>query len=364
MSRSGRGGLPLLIAVTLTAAALAGTAAFAVTRRPSAVRRAVPAVAEPSGAPMAAAVGLERLRSSVATPEPKTDATKAATVVSSAAPKAAAQPSAFDADRVMAHVRKLSAEIGVRVGGTSGEDRAVEYARGHLASLGYQVRVTPVQLPNGRTSHNVIATRKGAGGPIVVLGGHIDTKAPAPGADDNASGVGVTLELARDFASAPARGDVRFVLFGTEELIGDGNSDHHHFGSRAYVRSLTSAERKRFAAMVSIDMIGYGPDFRVRTMGVGTRDLCDRLLTAASRTGAPLAYLRDPGGSGWSDHEAFERAGFPSAWLEWRDDPNAHTAGDISGKLDVSKVRTTGVLVHAWLRSLTDADLAQLAATR
>jgi len=41
-----------------------------------------------------------------------------------------------------------------------------------------------------------------------------------------------------------------------------------------------------------------------------------------------MPYLRDPGESGWSDHEAFELAGIPAAWIEWRDDPVYHTAAD------------------------------------
>lgn len=275
-----------------------------------------------------------------------------------------AQPAPFDVARAMAHVRQLSVGIGQRVGGSASEDRAIAYARDYLASLGYQVSVVPVPLANGRTSHNVIAKRRRATGPIVVIGGHIDTKSPAPGADDNATGVGATLELARDFAKAPTATDVRFVAFGCEELLGDGNSDHHHYGSRAYVRSLSASERKRFAGAVVIDMVGYGPDFRVRNMGVGTRVLCDRMLGTAHVTKAPLEYLRDPGSSGWSDHEAFERAGLPAAWLEWRDNPNAHTARDSFGRVDAGKIRTTGVLVNTWLRSLTAADLAKLVATR
>jgi acetylornithine deacetylase/succinyl-diaminopimelate desuccinylase-like protein len=138
-------------------------------------------------------------------------------------------------------VRKLADDIGVRVGGTEGEWKAVVYVRDYLSSLGYEVTVQDVRLDNGRTSHNVVAKRKGASGSIVVLGGHIDSKAPAPGADDNATGVGTVLELARDYAQAPPAGDVRFVAFGCEELIGDGDSDHHHYGSRAYVRSPSEA---------------------------------------------------------------------------------------------------------------------------
>jgi hypothetical protein len=353
---------PIPIALgTLVALFAFGAVAFAITR-PTVGRahRLEPIGPATSAIGMPVASAVTGARSSVMVrPKPVVPATPAPT------PAPPVTPEDFDESRAMAHVRTLSVDIGVRAGGTPGEDRAIAYARDYVTSLGYQVTVLPVPLPNGRTSHDVIAQCRGATGPIVVLGGHIDTKAPAPGADDNATGVGTVLELARDFAKFPAKGDVRFVAFGCEELLGDGNSDHHHFGSRAYVASLTAEERKRFAAAIAIDMIGYGPDFRVRNMGVGTRVLCDRLLAAAQRTKAPLAYLRDPGRpSGWSDHEPFERAGFPAAWLEWRDDANAHTTRDSYEKVDARKVAVTGRLVHAWLVSLTDADLARLAATR
>lgn len=273
-------------------------------------------------------------------------------------------PIAFDSGKATTHVRELSVTIGQRVGGTTGEKRAVDYAAAQLRSFGYDVSIQDVPLDNGRTSHNVIARKPNATGPIVVVGGHIDTKAPAPGADDNGTGVGTVLELARDLAAVRSKADLRFVCFGCEELIGDGNSDHHHYGSRRYVALMTSADRARFAAAVIVDMVGYGRDFRVRTMGVGTRTVADRLLATAKDTGAPLAYLRDPGSSGWSDHEPFERAGLPAAWLEWRDDPNAHTSGDTYGRIDAAKVRATGILVERWLWSLTDTDLAALVATR
>jgi hypothetical protein len=273
-------------------------------------------------------------------------------------------PLPFDAARAMAHIKMLSVKIGQRVGGTRGEQRAVEYAAGQLRDLGYEVSIQDVPVDDGRTSHNVLAHKKGATGRIVLLGGHIDSKAPAPGADDNATGVGAVLELARDFASVDTGCDLRFAAFGHEELIGDGDSSHHHYGSRKYESSLSAEERGRFAAMVSIDMIGYGPDFSVRTMGVGPRVVADRLIVAAKTNGVHLTYLRDPGSSGWSDHEPFERAGLPAAWLEWRDDPNTHTRRDTYARLDRDKVGTTGSLVRSWVASLSARDLDALTKTR
>lgn len=83
--------------------------------------------------------------------------------------------------------------------------------------------------------------------------------------------------------------------------------------------------------MVSVDMIGYGPDFVVRTMGSGPQTMRYLLLADAKRQGLSASYLADPGPSGWSDHESFELAGIPTAWIEWRDDPVYHTTGDTPG---------------------------------
>ena len=46
---------------------------------------------------------------------------------------------------------------------------------------------------------------------LVVVGAHIDTKAGAPGGNDNASGVGVVLELARDLHDADTAATIEFV---------------------------------------------------------------------------------------------------------------------------------------------------------
>jgi Zn-dependent M28 family amino/carboxypeptidase len=44
---------------------------------------------------------------------------------------------------------------------------------------------------------NIIAEREGRDRRVVVIGAHYDTATGTPGADDNASGVAVLLELVR-----------------------------------------------------------------------------------------------------------------------------------------------------------------------
>jgi len=269
-------------------------------------------------------------------------------------------PPTFDAVKAMADVRTIEA-FGVRAAGSEAERQAVDYIAGRLSRLGYSPVVEDVPLPNGRISHNVSAGSIGTSPYTIVLGAHLDSKPPSPGANDNATGCAALLEIARILVKQPVTPQVEFIFFGAEETI-DENPDHHHFGSRARVANLTEAERARIAGVISVDMIGYGPDFAVRTMQRRPRSMADLLLATSKATGAGLRFLADPGKTGWSDHEPYELAGIPAAWIEWRDDPVFHTAEDTSGHIEPEKVRVAGQLVLDVLRGLDVDALERLAA--
>jgi hypothetical protein len=257
-------------------------------------------------------------------------------------------PSPMEVDAVMTHVEALATGIGTRVAGTDGERRGADYIAGELEAFGYATRRQTFPLSDGGTSQNVVATLPGSSDEVFVVGAHFDTKGPSPGANDNGTGVAITLELARVLKDVETVRSVAFVFFGAEETI-DRDSDHHHFGSRHYVATLSADELERHSGMISVDMVGYGPDFHVRTMDRGTRALADDILAFAAERGVAMTYLKDPGGSGWSDHEAFELAGVPAAWVEWRDDPVYHTSGDVPGHVDRTRVETTAELIYAYL---------------
>ena len=82
----------------------------------------------------------------------------------------------------------------------------------------------------------------------IVIGAHYDAVPGSPGADDNASGVAVLLEMARLFAAQPARSPLRFVAFDLEE--------YGMLGSRAYATDLKQ-RGESLRLMLSLEMLGY-----------------------------------------------------------------------------------------------------------
>jgi hypothetical protein len=269
----------------------------------------------------------------------------------------------FDAAQAMTHIHKLSVDIGVRVGGTENEAAGARYARAYLKSLGYTVDTIPVPLPNGRVSHDIRVIKKGTYASTILVGGHIDSVSPSPGANDNGSGAATVLELARDLSGANTAATIEVVLVGTEELI-DSNPTHDHFGSRVFVGGMSSAERANLVGMISVDMIADGTTFTVGTMNRGPRLLCDMLLAYSSAHGLPASYQQDLGKYGWSDHAPFELAGYPVAWMEWGQDPAYHTAGDTYAHCRSALVQRTGTMLLGFLAGLGPSDLARLRAAK
>src|SRR5688500_18924418 len=102
----------------------------------------------------------------------------------------------FSRTQAMKHVWRLSNRLGVRVRGTEGERRGARYIQGRFEELGYETEVQTFSVDD-RTSRNVIAWRSDVIAHPFVVGGHMDTVARSPGANDNASGTAIVLEMAR-----------------------------------------------------------------------------------------------------------------------------------------------------------------------
>jgi len=84
--------------------------------------------------------------------------------------------------------------------------------------------------------------------PPIVIGAHYDTVPGSPGADDNATGVAVLLELAREIASGPLKYPVQLVAFDMEE--------YGYFGSSHHAAKYKQ-QQKSIRLMISLEMLGY-----------------------------------------------------------------------------------------------------------
>jgi aminopeptidase YwaD len=308
-----------------------------------AVTPAAPPASTPATAPAAPSV------------EP-TPATKVPTPT--AEPAAPAEPIAFSTKRVLADTLAIE-EFGVRVPGSPEEKAAADYVADRLRSMGYDVTIETFKVPGG-ISRNVTARVAGDVKRTLVLGGHLDTRPITPGANDNALGCAIVLEMARIFHSEKPPVSLEFTLFGSEEY-NDGTPRDHHRGSRYHVAHMTKTQRSRTFGMISIDVVGYGKQLYTRTMGIGPKTMSDFLIERAGVIGTSLKYLKDPGPTGWSDHEPYEKAGIPAVWLERLQDPQYHKKGDTTAHLQKSAVRLAGSLVLDAIRNMDEAAVAGIA---
>lgn len=105
---------------------------------------------------------------------------------------------------------------------------------------------------------NIIAEHYGTSLPeeVIIVGAHYDTVWLSPGADDNASGVAVMIELARQLKTKELARTIRFVAFANEEyphFLTDNMGSLFH-AKRSYERG------DKITAMLSLEMLGYYSD--------------------------------------------------------------------------------------------------------
>lgn len=271
-----------------------------------------------------------------------------------------------------AHCREQLAEAGWAVEERTFRPRAAL----RLSDAGHPVSPLAMRWMSDLEGVNLLATppdhpRHQAGDVLLVA--HLDTVRCSTGADDNASGVAVTLEVARQLRGRDHR--VVIALVDLEELW--------HLGSRELARTLP-----RPGLVVCLDAVGFF-DERPRTQrlpaGLGLRfpALARQLrmnehrgnfllavhrrssaafatcwARAATAAGLPAAQLRDPRWNGrgqrithWvnplvmdldrSDHEPFWRRGIPAVLLTGTAtlrSPHYHRDSDTPDTLDYARL--------------------------
>jgi len=213
----------------------------------------------------------------------------------------------------------LSNDVGARVTGTADEERAADFVKAALESYGYEVVVQPLRIPLGAgksgESANITAVKTGDSPQQIIVGAHYDSVKVGRGAFDNASGVGVLLEVAQRLEVAKTPYSIRFVAFGAEEI--------GMRGSKSYVAHMSAQDRANTIAMVNLDSVAGGDRLYVYSDKGSAGWPRDEVLGFAQSAGIQLATNPGfnehyPAGTtgDWSDHAPFRKAGFPYLYFE------------------------------------------------
>jgi hypothetical protein len=267
-------------------------------------------------------------------------------------------------------------------------ERVARYIEAMLAAHGHAVGRQEF-LADGRLVRNIdvmIEPPASIRDPeVIVIGAHYDSARGTPGANDNASGVGAVIELARllrDLAGV-GRKRIRLVLFVNEE---PPYFRTEAMGSLRYARAL--AERnERVVAMYSLETIGFyssepgsqnypSPfgfmfpdrgDFIAFVGLLGSRALLQQTVRSfRSHTPFPSIGGVAPGaipGIGWSDHWAFAEHGFPAVMVTdtalFRY-PHYHRPSDTPDKVDTEKLARLVKGIERVIRDLVPSGVVRM----
>ena len=200
-------------------------------------------------------------------------------------------PAAFDEIGATQSARELATQFPNRTPGSPTAADAADWVAERLASFGFRVQRDRfrAQVPEeGRVGlQNVIAVSPGRSPDVLVVMAHRDNLGTTgQGANDNASGTGALLELARGYGlrAAPAPGQARAPAGPTHTIV-FLSSDAGAYGGLGATRFLeTSPYRRRVSAAVNLVAIGGDDTVRLELTADRPRSPDATLVeTAAAR---------------------------------------------------------------------------------
>jgi hypothetical protein len=223
------------------------------------------------------------------------------------------------------------------------------------ATAALQVQLTPVSQNAfnviGRVSAEPVDGKKLPG--VVVVGAHYDhlgkggryslaphSDAAHVGADDNASGAAVLLEVARETAlrKNQLKRDVIFVAFSGEESGVLGSAHMVHKWTEA---AKSNGQLKDVVAMLNMDMVGRMRDNRLQVLGAETAtEWKDLVQTACDKSRVECASSGD--GYGPSDQTSFYSGGVPVLHFFTGTHSDYHKPSDTPDKINAGGAAQTG----------------------
>lgn len=257
-------------------------------------------------------------------------------------------------ERIMQTIEDLE-DFGSRSFYLNSSREAADYIDGRFAELGLSV-VQQEFMAGEYPCSNVVAGLSGTDSASAhfLFGAHYDsenrgadnlalvTQLPAPGADDDASGVAVVIELATLVADTRLKNTIKFVAFGAEESGFDGSGA---WGGSAQFVLGEKESGVSYQGTVILDMVGYRQGEQNFAFGIVNSlsgPLPSAIGSAVDEFGLDLRFtLLDAPWVSYSDHYPFWLNGYPSMLMieEISTDthvpvnPHYHTENDTSDKL-------------------------------
>ena len=282
-------------------------------------------------------------------------------------------PAVFSEERLKQHVDYLaSPEMEGRGLGSTQLEEAAAYIAGEFANAGLAAagddgsylqgfRVEEGEDGQPHRVHNVIGylpgTNPAYADQAVLITAHYDHLGHGwpdvrqsdvgriyPGADDNASGVAILIELARNFAAgAPPKRNLVFVAFSAEEA--------GLLGSRYYVEHPRPAPLEGIVGVINLDSVGRLEDQPISVLATGSAmewPFVFRGVTAV--TGIPSENIA--GAAASSDQQSFIDRGVPGVQIFTGAHGDYHRASDTPDKVNAAGMVKVATFVKQATRYL------------
>jgi Iap family predicted aminopeptidase len=215
------------------------------------------------------------------------------------------------------------------------------------ASTGKEARVVIRARQTSSSTGSVLGQRGPAAGPVLMVCAHHEASPGAPGAYDNASGIGVVLDLAQRFAKARLGALLRFAGFGGHEF--------GTFGSKAYVRDYED-EARQIKRLLMFDGVGVKGAALSLTAWGGKEMVAGVRAFAAGRPGVRFEAGKGPA---LGDAGSFWAIGTESVWVsvsDWSKAAPFHSPLDDMrwiGREALAEAVEIGVaMLNEWMREL------------
>jgi peptidase M28-like protein len=271
---------------------------------------------------------------------------------------ACSRPAAlFVEQNARSHIEMLAGTIGSRPAGTPANERARAYIVDQLKLYGFDVRVQETDARRqeiGRTARvsNIIGVLRGDRPEAFALISHYDSVREGPGAGDDAFGVAVSLEAARNYAARPKRLWSLFVLVTDAEESG-------LMGAAAVMTDREVSDRLR--AYINVESVGAAGPVVLFETGPGNRWLTSVWARRAPhpRGGSYTleVYRRLPNDTDFSIIKRYDVPGLNFASVG--DSHAYHTARDSADRFSPRALRDTGENVASMLAALDSVDITQ-----